>query len=227
MSITTLNQPKYTKTLPICEKKVSFRPFTVKESKIMLLAKDSGLTEDIIDATDAILSACTYGKYNLDNLDKVDVEYLFIQIRNKSQGETVDIHGICQECKNRVPLTLNFDNIVLAGERKQKPIKILDDVFITLKTPSIRDTLTLKDDDGVMAIAMSLDTILEGSTSKNAADYSVEERVEFVESLTESQLKSIEEFFKNAPRLTLKESFTCKCGKENNITIDELENFFS
>jgi hypothetical protein len=229
MAILDINTrlPKYTITFPIKNVKVEFRPFTVKEEKILLLAQEDNNKDAIIDSINQIIVNCTFNKYSVNDLNKIDAEFLFIHMRNKSKGEGVDIRAICKECGHKTPMTMNFENIKVTNlDYKQKPIQILDDVWVTLKYPTIKESIALDSENGIEAIAMALDTIIEGETVKSASDYSMEERIEFVESLTNMQLAKFKPFFENFPLIVLDINYTCKCGVENDIHVEGIENFF-
>lgn len=229
MSILKLNLPKYTVELPITKRKVTYRPFTVKEEKILLLAKEDGSTDVVNNAIEQIINNCTYGVETLDSLNKIDAEYLFIQLRKRSFGEGVEINGICSKCSGRTKLLLNYDNVeVKNADVKLKPIQLTDDVWVTLKYPTLRDSLVIEDSDGITAIALMIDTIIDGEESKLTSDYTMDERIEFVESMTTSQIELFKEFFNSAPSLELNLDYECgECGAANNIHIEGIENFFS
>jgi len=226
--ILDIKQPKYTTTLPISKRKVEFRPFTVKEEKFLLMAKEEGKTDIIINAVGQIIVNCTFGKENIGDLNKIDAEWLFIHLRNKSMGEGVEIRAICKECKDKIPMTLNLEDIQVINipKKKNNTFEILPNVWLTFKYPSMRDSLSVSEPDGVLAIASSLDTIIEGDNVKQASDFTMEERVELIESLTNAQVNSFDEFFSNFPVIVLDVPYKCKCGTDNNIHIEGIENFF-
>ena len=227
MSLVNLTLPKYELTLPISKEKVSFRPFTVKEEKLLLIAQETGDEGSVIRALDQLIEACTSGKYTIDNLNKIDAEFLFVNIRNKSMGEGVDVNGICTECQAKTRMMLNLEHVKVSNaNRKLEHIEVIDGLIVTMKYPSLKDSLSIDEKDGIKAIAMSLDTIIEGDNSKNASDYSMEERIDFVESLTSGQLLKFKKFFEEFPRLTYDVDFKCKCGHVNHVHIEGIENFF-
>jgi len=226
--IVELKLPKYKVTLPISGISVEFRPFTVKEEKILLLAKEENDVADVIRSIGQIISNCTFGKCDIETLKKVDAEYLFIQIRNKSMGEGVDITATCKECSAKTEMTINFDNIRVKNIDKveNKPIQITEDVWITVTYPSIKESMSLPENDGISALALALDTIIEGEDEKKASDYTMAERVELIESFTSEQLNLFKPFLDGFPTLILDIVFTCKCGYKNEIAIEGIESFF-
>lgn len=227
MAIIDIRLPKYTVILPISKLKVEYKPFTVKEEKILMLAQEENNTDAIIQSVDQIISNCTFGKYSVETLNKIDAEFLFVQLRNKSMGEGVEIRAICKECDHKTPMTMNLDTVKIINiPTKIAPFKILDDVWITLKYPSLKDALILDETDSNTAIAMSLDTIIEGESIKMASDYTMAERVDLIESMTNLQIASLKPFFDNFPTLVLDLEYTCKCGFKNDIHVEGIENFF-
>lgn len=226
MSIIELKQPKYSVVLPISKDKVEFRPFTVKEEKILLLAQEDSNVDSMIASVGQIISNCTFGKKNIDNINKIDAEFLFVKIRNKSMGEGVNIRAICKECKEKTPMTLNLDDVKVDEMTVDGTINLVDDIWVTLRYPTIREAMELNEKDGVTALALSIESVIEGDNIKNASDYTMEERIEFVESLTTSQLMEFKKFFDAFPKMTLDVDYTCKCGHKNHIHIEGIENFF-
>lgn len=229
MSIINLALPKYVTELPVSKMKIEYRGFTVKEEKILLLAQEENKLESTIQAISQIISNCTFSKASVDTLNSVDAEYLYVQIRNKSMGEGVPIKGICTSCGEKTPLMLEYDKVEVIGLSTSDPTyKILDNVWLTLKYPTLRESLLTLEADSTTAIAYSLDKIIDGDAVKKASDYTLEEKVEFVESMTNAQVELLNPFFENFPTLVLNKDFKCnKCGVDNHIHIEGIENFFA
>ncbi len=229
MSITQVALPKYTTTLPMSGLKVTYRPFTVKEEKILLIAQESNDTEQIIGSISQIMESCTFGKYTVDSLNKIDAEFLFVQVRNKSMGEGIEVNGICTECDAKTHMTLNMENVVVEGktDKALANVEISEGFWITLKYPTFKESMSLVDDDGMTALALSLDTIVNGEDSFTAGEYTIKERVEFIESLSSAQVLKLKPFFDKFPRLVFEQAYKCsKCGHDNLIRIEGMENFF-
>lgn len=228
MSIIEMRLPEYTTELPISKVIVKFRPFTVKEEKILLLAQEENQTELILNAINQILTNCTFGKYNIDNINKIDFEYLFVQIRNKSMGEGINVKGICKSCKAKTPLLLDLSAVVVKNkDKKIESVQLADNVWVTFKYPTIKEAMKMAEEDGLALIAYSIDSFIEGDSIKSAADYSLDEKIEFLESLTVSQLEKFNVFFDSFPTLMLDVNYTCsKCNEENKIHIEGIEHFF-
>ena len=219
--------PKSNITLPISKEVVSIRPFTVKEEKILMLAQEEVNIESIIAAIDQIISNCTFNVHNIKTLCKIDAEYLYLQLNIKSNGGGYDVRGICKECKEKTPLTLDYTTaIVTNADNKLDAIELFDNVWVKLRYPTIEESLQVSGKDGIYAIAMILDSIIEGEDVKNCKDFSMEERIEFIESLTSVQIAKFDVVVDKFPSLLLEHNFTCKCGKENTIKIEGIERFF-
>lgn len=227
MSIVTVLLPKYEVTLPITKKKIQYRPFTVREEKILLLALEEGNVNAYIQSIGQIIDECTFHVCSIDTLNKVDAEYLFISIRNKSLGEGVEVNGICKECNERTPLTLNLENIKVRNVNKEFSIQFSDDLWVTMKLPSMKDSLSIGENDGDAAIAACLDTIISGENSYNASEFSLEMRAEFIDSLSPLQKMKFKPFFESFPVVEFDHDYLCsKCGKDNHIHINGVERFF-
>jgi len=226
MAIIEMRLPEYVCTLPISKKEIKYRPFTVKEEKILLLAQEEQNTDMMLTAMNQIFNNCTFGKVTIDSINKIDAEFLFLQLRSKSIGEGINIKGICEECSIKTPLLMDLTTAFVNGELKIEPIEIMKDVWLTMKVPSLKDSLRIKETDDILAIAMSIDTIIEGENIKHARDYTEQELVELVESLMNHQLVKLTQFYKNFPVLTIDIAYKCKCGHENKIHIEGIDNFF-
>jgi hypothetical protein len=223
----TLTLPTYETTLPISGKTIKYRPFVTREQKILLLAQEENNQEAMIRAIGQIISECTFGVCSIDNLNKPDAEFLFIQMRNKSMGEGVEVNGICQSCEKKTRLTLNLDEIKVSNEIKGSTIKLADDTWITLKLPTMKESMSIGENQGDLALAYSLDTIIKGDSSSSASDYSIEDRVNFIGGFTQLQLTEFNDFLDSFPAITFKHDYNCKhCDSVNTIELNSLADFF-
>ena len=227
MSIKNLTLPKYELTLPISGVVVVYRPFTVKEEKLLLLAQEEGKVENLIMAAGQIIEACTFGSCEIGSINKVDAEYLFVQIRNKSKGEGVDVNGICKECGKKTFVTLDFTNVQVKNIETKTEIKLADNVWVTMRIPTLKESLSVTDDDGIRAIALCLDTMIEGESVLNFLDHTIEERIEWVDNLPPFSFEEFNEFFDSMPILEFTQSFKCvHCEAPNFISVEGMESFF-
>jgi hypothetical protein len=178
-----------------------------------------------------LVDVCTFKELNTQNLPHFDIEYIFMNLRAKSIGETVEVIVTC-ECEEKINTSFNIDNIVV--EKKEghtNKIMINDDVGIEMKYPSIRDVILLsssdKSDDIVDMVVDCVKGIFDNENYWEAADQTKEEINEFIQSLTKEQFDKIEEFFVTAPKVVQTVECDCpKCGKHNISRIEGLHNFF-
>ena len=113
MGLPTIAVPEYTLTIPSTKKEVKYRPFLVKEEKILLLAMESEETEEIITATKTIIENCIYSDINVDEMPTFDIEYIFLQLRAKAKGEVLDLKYKCPKCETEIPISINIDDIAV------------------------------------------------------------------------------------------------------------------
>jgi hypothetical protein len=232
MALPRVDIPIYTLTLPSSKKEIKYRPFVVKEEKILLLALEEQDPIRILDAIEQIINNCTFGKLKIDDMAQIDIEYLFVSIRNKSMGEGVEVEAECKSCHNKNNLTLDLSHIKVDMGKAVKPeIQISEDMWVIVKYPSIRETykmaLDSSNDTIMRVLASSITTIIKGQESYNTKDSTLEEVISFLEDLTQTQLDTINAFFEAAPRLIYENSFDCvHCKAPNIIKLEGLQNFF-
>lgn len=222
--------PKYKITLPASKKTVEYRGFTVGEEKILLLAVEYNDIPKLVDALAQIISLCTFGVCDLNNMIQVDAEFLFINIRNKSMGEGVDVSHKCSACGNKIEMTLNLENIkVIETEKVDNNVRISENTIITLSFPSLDKTMNLVDsnDDMVTSIAKCIDMITIGETTYVKEDTPLEDFVEYLGSLNQMQIDTLERFFESMPRIIFDLDYTCvKCAAPNKIYLEGMNDFF-
>ena len=213
MPLPKVNTPTYELVLPSTGKKVKYRPFLVREEKILIMALE---TEDIKQITQAvvdILTECILTKgIKFENLSTFDIEYLFLNIRAKSVGETVEVNLICpDDNKTSVTVSIDIDSIKVKKNRKHKNIIKLDDnLSLKLKYPSldqfIGSNFESKDDQSISStlkvITSCIDVIYTEEESWVGSDSTQKELEEFIDQLNTKQFQLIEEFFNTMPKLS-------------------------
>ena len=213
MPLPKVNTPTYELVLPSTGKKVKYRPFLVREEKILIMALE---TEDIKQITQAvvdILTECILTKgIKFENLSTFDIEYLFLNIRAKSVGETVEVNIICpDDNKTSVTVSIDIDSIKVKKNRKHKNIIKLDDnLSLKLKYPSldqfIGSNFESKDDQSISStlkvITSCIDVIYTEEESWVGSDSTQKELEEFIDQLNTKQFQLIEEFFNTMPKLS-------------------------
>lgn len=222
--------PTYTTTQPSTGKIVKFRPFTVKEEKALLLALQEGKPEAISEAIKTVVSVCTDSAIDVLTTPYYDIEYIFLQVRAKSVGEIIDLVGSC-ECDPDAKTKFSVDIETTKIEPKPVgsiPIKIPDTNYtIKFRHPSIDDFIKTAEVSGENATEIVANCIVGVFTDDEVMDWSYEEKVEFVESMTTKQQKDIAEFLRNMPMVKLPAQYKCiKCGKDHTQDISGFANFF-
>ena len=242
MPLPKINTPTYELTLPSNKKKVKYRPFLVREEKILVLALESEDQKQITDAIIQIIGDCLITK-NIDvtKLPTFDIEYLFLNVRSKSVGETVEVNVTCpDDGKTKVETSINIDDIKVIKDKNHKLIVQLDDKYsMKLKYPTL-DQFIENNFDFEMAeakesvsAAMSMlstciDMIYDQEESWDASESTKEELDEFIDQLNTKQFQEVEQFFKTMPKLshTLKVK-NPQTDVESEVVLEGLASFFS
>jgi len=237
MALPLANVAKYELTLPSQQKTINFRPFLVKEEKILLMAMESGESKEMISAIKEIVKSCTFGELLAENHPMFDIEYVFLQIRAKSVGEKAKLKVLCPDDGEtyadvevdlaKVEVFVDDDhssNVVIDEDRK---------LGVTLKYPSLKDidgeTLTgeVNIEKTYKMIENSIESIYEGETVHMAKDIEKKEVTEFLENLTAIQMRKLTDFYNSMPRLEHKVQVTNpKTKVESEVTLKGLASFF-
>jgi hypothetical protein len=226
MALPVLQVPTYELTLPSNSKKIKFRSFLVKEEKLLMIANETGEESERILAITQIIENCTFGKLDAKVMPAFDVEYLFLKLRSKSIGESVDIKILCPDDKETyADVTINLDNIKCKKPKKNANIIKLDDsVGIILKYPGI---LTTTSDSTVETVSGLIESIYDGDTIFDSSDFSKEEISKFVESMTQKQLQLIVGFFENIPKIEISvDVINPKTKIKSTVKLEGLDSFF-
>ena len=238
MPLPKISTPTYELVLPSSNKKMKYRPFLVKEEKVLILAMESQDTSTVANAVKDVLASCILSRgIKVQKLSTFDIEYLFLNIRGKSVGEKIEVMVTCpDDGKTQVPTSINIDEIkVIVDEKHNKDIKLDDQYTLRMRYPSLDEFVknnfaTASDvsvDDTFDLISSCIDQVYSEEESWTAADCTKKELSQFVESLNSNQFKEIETFFETMPKL----SHTVKVinpntKKENEIVLEGLQNFF-
>ena len=236
MALPKLDLPIYELVLPSTKKKVKYRPFLVKEEKVLLIALESNDEKNIKEAIVQLLKGCIQTRLKVENLSIFDLEYLFLNIRAVSVGEQVEMKITCtDDGETEVGYTLNLQDVAVNFPKgHSNKIMLTDTTGVIMKYPSfdrfIDSNFTGKgvNQENVLdIIAESIDQIFQGDEVFDQSTTSPKEFLQFVESLTNEQLTKIQEFFETAPRLEHNFKITNpKTGVESEYTISGLNNFF-
>lgn len=236
MALPKVNTPTYELTIPSTNEKVEFRPYLVKEEKVLMIAMETNDEKQIVRATKNIVSECLFGKVNVDKLTTFDIEYIFAKLRIKSVGESSDLKIKCEKCEKHTPVSVNLEEAIrVEGESNpESKIQLNKDIAITMKYPSIDEVLQNFDGnqstqiDKIFAVLIScIDTIEHGDQIYESSEQSQEELKEFIESFNSAQYKEVQAFVEQMPQVVADVKFKCaNCGHDNNITVKGLSNFF-
>ena len=232
MTLPKIVTPTYELEIPSSKEKITYRPFLVKEEKILLLAEESEKDSEMLLALKQIINNCTYEKVEVEKLPMFDLEYIFLQIRAKSVGEVVDLKLLCEDDgETYADVRVNLDEVdVEFTEGHSNSIQLTDEVGIIMSYPQI-NMMDLSSDSGTEnvfeIIKNSINQITEGETVYERADFTEKDINEFLDSLTTEHFNLIQEFFETMPRLRHEVKFkNPKTKKQNKITLEGLNSFF-
>jgi hypothetical protein len=237
MALPKLITPTYELEIPSTDEKIKYRPFLVKEEKILMMAMESKKSADIVQAVKDIVSECTFNKINIDTVPMFDVEYIFLNIRAKSVGEVSKLKLLCpDDGKTYAECEINLSEVeVQVGEDHTNKIELDNGMGMIMKYPSI-DSFK---DTGITVINAGnmLDVITncimqiyeeEGKKTYDPKDQTKKELTEFIEQLNTAQFKKVQKFFDTMPKL--KHEITIKnpkTKKESKVTLTGLNDFFA
>ena len=237
MSLPQINTPVHELKIPSTGKKVKYRPFVVREEKILLLALESEKQEEVTDAIIQIIGNCIQTKIDLDSLSTFDVEYIFLNVRAKSVGEILEFSITCpDDGETQAEVEINIDDIqVVKDEGHTDTIDLENGYFIKMKYPTMKYIMEKKPDDQKSLIDSTfeyavecIDTIYNDEETWEAADSTKKELEEFVEQMNSKQYQKLQAFFATMPKLSHTVKVTNpKTGVKSDVTIEGLANFFA
>ena len=237
MPLPKIATPTYELVLPSSNRKIKYRPFLVKEEKILIIALESQDQKQIANAVKSILASCILTRgTKVDKLSTFDIEYLFLNVRGKSVGEQIEVMVTCpDDGKTQVPTTINIDSIKIVKNKNHKPEIKLDETYtLKMRYPSLNEFIksnfsaeNIKVDDTFELIASCVDQVYSEEESWTQEDCTTKELTDFIESLNSAQFKEIERFFDTMPKLSHTVQVTNPNTKvKNKITIEGLQSFF-
>ena len=236
MALPRLNDsPNYDLVIPSMKKSVSFRPFLVKEEKILLMALESDDQKQILNTVINTIKACVTEDIDTTRLTTFDIEYMFLKIRAKSVGETSTIVMKCNECESSNDIALNIDDVEIEVPDISNTIELDNQITLEMKWPTFDNIV--KDDilssessvDQIFGlIRSSIDVIKTNEERFSAKDQTAQELDSFIESMNNQQFTKVREYVEKMPKLTHDVAFTCKkCNHQNNIVVEGMQSFFS
>lgn len=238
MALPMNTQPTFNMVIPSTGKTVRFRPFVVKEEKALLIAQQSEDPTVMVDTLKNVFSSVIQDKIDVDKLAIFDIEYMFLQIRGKSVGETIDLLFQCDEDhgeqneKARSKVTINISDLeVVRPEGHTNRIELFNKVGIIMRYPTLEVTDTLKDASDIeevfSLVADLIDVIYDDEEVYHAKETKKEELLQFLNNLTTEQFAKIQKFFETMPKISTQVEYKCPiCGKEHHKLLEGLQNFF-
>ena len=244
MGLPTIAVPQYQLIIPSTEKKIKYRPFLVKEEKVLLIALESENQTNIINAIRTIISNCLYGDVNVNEMPTFDLEYIFLQLRAKSKGEVIDLKYECPKCKTELDVNINTEDVkVIKTPEHTNTIELDTDLGVVMKYPTIETQQMIQDInenkkseiEGIFTmITRCIDYIYDKDNTYPLKDHTEKEVDDFIDSLTDVHFQKISKFFDTMP--VLKHEFKLNCTKKKKdktcsyketITLSGLQSFFA
>ena len=233
MALPKINNVLYDLELPSSGEMVEYRPFLVKEEKILLMALEGKDEKEMVKAIKQIITQCVATeKFNINKLAMVDLEYLFLNIRGKAVGDVSTI-SFEHECGEIIKLDVDLSKVEIVNNKNISDlVNLTDDIMIRLKPPSLDNVIGVANKnqiDVVMEIVREcLVEIIQGKDVFSAQDHSREELDEFLNSLNSGQFQKIQTYYESLPKMKQDIEYTCpKCGETKKETLEGLASFFA
>ena len=238
MPLPKIATPTYEMVLPSSNKKIKYRPFLVKEEKILIIAMESEDQKQITNALKTVINNCILSRgIKVDKLSTFDIEYLFLNIRGKSVGENVEVMITCpDDNETQVPVIIPLDEIKIQRNPKhRRDIKLDDNLVMRMRYPSLNEFIKTNFDfsnevgveESFDLVISCIDQIFNEEESWTSSDCTKKEMVDFLEQLSSKQFKDVEQFFDTMPKLSHKIKVTNpKTKVENEIVLEGLSSFF-
>ena len=237
MALPKLTTPIYELVVPSTDEKIKYRPFLVREEKILLIAMESGKSEDIVQAVKSIVEECTYNKLKLGNMPMFDVEYIFLNIRAKSVGEISNLRLLCpDDSETYTEVEVNLSEVIVQVEKEHtNKIELTDEMGIYMKYPTIDSFATTGITEVTPVNMLEVITTCiaqiydkKGEEVFDANDQTKEELIEFVEQLNTKQFTELQQFFDTMPKLKhVVEIENPKTKVKSDILLQGLSDFFA
>ena len=237
MSLPKINAPEYRLTVPSTDEEITYRPFLVKEEKVLLIAQETGTEKSIYLAIKNLIKNCCFGKVDVDKLPMFDIEYIFLQIRAKSVGETSTLEVTCPDDEEtKVKVEVDLTTLKVEMDEKHSPrIELTDDIGVLMQYPNLASILAMGVEEeskttidkmfGMMQDCMY--QIWQNEETFDAMDYSNKDKKDFLESLNHTQFEKIQNFFDTMPTVKyVTEVTNPKTKVKSEVTIEGMNSFF-
>jgi len=238
-----IDVPIYNVELPLTKKKIRYRPFLVKEEKLLMMAMESDDFKGVLTTIKQVANNCILDEVDIDDLPVTDMEFLFLHLRARSVSEVVELNYKCNNtvkdddgndktCNHIVKLDFNiFDIKPTFDEKHSNKIELSKDLGIVMRYPTFESVEMIEEDNDVQKVfailVTCIDYIYDADNIYYAKDVTKEELVEFIDSMSRDQFEKVKTFFDTMPKLKKNVEFKCgKCGYSENIEVEGLQNFF-
>lgn len=245
MALPSITTPRYTLEQPSTGKQITFRPFLVKEEKILLMALESDDSMEAVIATKQVIENCCENIDDIDSLPMFDIEYILLQLRSKSVGEVAEPVIKCPDCDGDIKLKIDLSKVGVTKDKNHTTkIPITDTLGLVMKYPTYSLLQATKGSEEFTAsetlqlMLTCIDYIYDDKQQYKASEQTPEELNAFVEQMTQAHFAKIQEFFSTMPRLEHTVSYTCtnkvrtgdntskKCGCKGKLVLENLQDFF-
>lgn len=238
MPLPKISTPTYELVIPSSKKAIKYRPFLVREEKVLIIAQESQDSKQITDAVKTVITNCIITRgVKVDDLATFDIEYLFLNIRGKSVGETVDVLITCPDDEvTKVPVSINLEDIKVEVDKNHiRDIKLDETLILRMRYPSMKEFIKtnfmgedLSIDDTFNLICSCIDQVYNEEESWASSDCTKKELSEFIEQLSSKQFKEVEKFFQTMPKLSYKLKIkNPNTNVESEVVLEGLTSFFA
>tara|TARA_Y100000996_G_scaffold414525_1_gene405682 strand:+ start:43827 stop:44537 length:711 start_codon:yes stop_codon:yes gene_type:complete len=236
MALPKIDSPIFELKLPSNGEKIKYRPFLVKEEKILLMAMDGKDEEESARAIKQVLTnCCLEDGFDVNGLPIFDIEYFFLQLRSRSMGESTTVNFKCEKCEALTPVSIDLETIeVKHNDAHESRFNLNSTVGIAMKYPTLDmgpDLMVTNEDDvdGIFKVIVScIDYIFDQENIYSHKDTSKKELEEWLMTLTQDQFEKVKAFFETMPKLSIELDVTCKkCGHEDSKHLEGLQSFFA
>lgn len=223
-ALPSIEAPRILTTLPVSKKKIKFRPFVNREKKVLLLSKESDDWDSTLETLADVISACTFGEVDINEVPMTDVAYLFVKMRINAMGNIIPITTKCKKCDYEIQLNYNMDDAKVTDDW-QENLK-LQGIMLSLRAPTLRDMKILEQDEELF-IASLVTGICSEEEVYDLGEYTTEEIKDWLNTLPDSEVKKLNLHLNTLPKLKQDVSYACpKCGHIHEVKLEGLSDFF-
>lgn len=237
MTIPIVATPTYELKLPSSEKVIKYRPFLVKEEKMLLLAMETKDPAQIQSTAKKVILDCTYGSVDVETCPPFDLEYIMLQLRIRSIGEKITVSMKCSKCETPTAMEIDLTKVnVTKSENHSTTIKLTDNMGVVMRYPTMTDSALQEENNkeqkqeinkSIEIIASCIEAIYHKESVYDTSKYTKQEVIDFVESLSQNMFQKIANFFQEMPSIKHDVNFACtKCGENNKYIMRGIQDFF-